>query len=98
MSQYLYQRKGGPILSWRRGVPMQSQAADARSLGSLGDASVLVPGAPEVLTGEGDPNAMPPGWDPPPPAGPSLAKIAMLGVAAVVGYQVLIKPQRRRRR
>src|SRR5262249_152067 len=55
-----YQRQGGPM-SWKNGPPVQARAADAKSLGSLGGATLtgsvfnnrtLVlprPGAPEVI-------------------------------------------------
>jgi len=55
---YVYQRRGGPLLSWAGGVPpYQSRAATLRTLGTLGDADVFgiqrpllpVPGAPEFL-------------------------------------------------
>jgi hypothetical protein len=55
-TKYVYQRAGGPILDWRNGVPRQSRAADAVSLGSLAgttlDDPTLVlpaPGAPEPV-------------------------------------------------
>lgn len=58
--RYAYQRDGRPLVSWRTGIPPQSRAADARSLGSLGgttlDGPTLpAPGAPEPLnvTGHG---------------------------------------------
>lgn len=59
--KYAYQRAGGPILNWSSGPPLQSRAADAASLGSLGgslgggstlDHPTLVlpaPGAPEPI-------------------------------------------------
>lgn len=62
-TQYVYQRKGGPLLSWKNGIPpYQSRAADARSLGSLGDDDVFGiqrpllprPGAPEYLDDQPD--------------------------------------------
>lgn len=34
---YVYQRSGGPLLSWRSGPPNQARGADARSLGGYGD-------------------------------------------------------------
>jgi hypothetical protein len=57
---YAFQKQGGPM-SWRNGPPVQARAADAKSLGSLGGATLegsvfgdktLVlpkPGAPEVM-------------------------------------------------
>lgn len=53
---YAYQRTGAPILQWGRTAPLQSRAADAVSLGSLGGTTLanptLVlpkPGAPEPV-------------------------------------------------
>lgn len=47
---FVYKRRGGPILSWQNGYPpRQSQAADARSLGALGDVRPALPGAPEFI-------------------------------------------------
>lgn len=45
-----YQNAGGPM-SWKHGPPVQSRAADAVSLGSLGDPTLVlpVPGGPEPL-------------------------------------------------
>lgn len=60
---YVYQRKGGPLLSWKNGIPpYQSRAADAKSLGSLGDDDVFGiqrpllprPGAPEYMDDQPD--------------------------------------------
>jgi hypothetical protein len=58
MGRYIYQRSGGPLLTWRNGPPRQTRAADCVALGSLGgDTSLGMPlprpGAPEPL-GEGD--------------------------------------------
>lgn len=58
--KYLYQRSGGPIISWNRNsAPPQTRAADTVALGSLGgttlDHPTLVlpaPGAPEPLNGD----------------------------------------------
>lgn len=54
--KYVYQRAGGRILDWAGGPPHQSRAADAVSLGSLGDTSLdnptlvlPLPGAPEPV-------------------------------------------------
>lgn len=47
---YVYQRSGGPLLSWKNGPPRQTRAADAVSLGDL-----VLPraGAPEPINGLG---------------------------------------------
>jgi hypothetical protein len=52
MMKFAYQYDGGPM-TWRGGVPRQSRASDAKSLGSLGDATLVLPapGAPEPLNG-----------------------------------------------
>lgn len=54
--RYIFQRRGGPLLSWQGGPPSQTRAADAKSLGSLSgdvfDANPLGlprPGSPEFL-------------------------------------------------
>lgn len=58
--KFAYQRQGGPILSWRNGIPKQTRAADATSLGCCGlgslegtslDGSTILPapGAPEPI-------------------------------------------------
>lgn len=58
--KYAYQRQGGPLLNWGNAAPPQSRAADARSLGSLGDDTLGAmaprstfklpkPGAPEQV-------------------------------------------------
>ncbi len=70
---YIFQRTGGPLLTWKDGPPNESRAADtlalgcscagtkatgtlsAKANGSLGDAILPRPGAPEVMgsiTGE----------------------------------------------
>jgi hypothetical protein len=53
MTQFAYQRSGGPILSWRRSPPVQSRAADTVALGSLSAPTLVLPrpGAPEPLSG-----------------------------------------------
>lgn len=58
--RYIYQRRGGPLLSWAGGPPSQTRGADAKSLGSLSDDSGDVfdgnpmglprPGSPEFLS------------------------------------------------
>jgi hypothetical protein len=55
-TRYVYQQRGGPLLSWAGGPPPQTRGADARSLGSLGGDTLdvqrpLLPrsGAPEYL-------------------------------------------------
>lgn len=58
-NRYIYQRRGGPLLSWAGGPPYQSRGADAKSLGGLGslgnDTHMIQrpllprPGAPEYL-------------------------------------------------
>lgn len=57
MARYVYQRSGGPILNWNKSVPFQTRAADAKSLGSLGGATIELPlprgGAPEPVGGCG---------------------------------------------
>lgn len=47
---YAYNRAGGPLMSWGSTVPRQSHAAPG-ALGSLGDATLLLPapGAPEPI-------------------------------------------------
>jgi hypothetical protein len=47
-----YQRGSQPLINWSNGVPRQSRAAEAVSLGSLGDPTLVLPapGAPEVLS------------------------------------------------
>lgn len=50
--RFAYQRTGAPLLSWRGGTaPQGTRAADAKSLGSLGDPTLELPraGAPEPL-------------------------------------------------
>lgn len=56
MPKYVYQRGGGPLLSWNNAAPQQTRAADAKSLGSLGGTVFSAPtlelpraGAPEPL-------------------------------------------------
>jgi hypothetical protein len=53
MMRYLYSglTAGHPLLSWRSGPPRQTRAADATSLGSLGDPTLVLPraGAPEPI-------------------------------------------------
>jgi|SRR5215470_4767702 len=53
--KYIYQRSGGPLITWtgRNSAPMQSRAADTVALGSLGDPTLVLPapGAPEPLNG-----------------------------------------------
>jgi hypothetical protein len=47
---FVYKRRGGPLLSWENGYPpRQSQGADARSLGALGNVVLPMPGAPEHI-------------------------------------------------
>lgn len=65
MSNYLYQRRGGPLVKWTGSAPLQSRAADAVSLGDCAchkdDSNadkIPRPGAPEfigdyVATGDG---------------------------------------------
>ena len=54
---YAYQRTGAPLLTWKHGPPYQTRAADAKSLGSLGDPTVTLPlprpGSPEPVGGCG---------------------------------------------
>lgn len=57
---YVYQRSGAPLLSWKHGPPNQSRGADARSLGALGslsDPTIALPlprpGSPEPVGGLG---------------------------------------------
>lgn len=61
--RYIYQRTGGPLVTWdRMRPPAQTRAADTLALGSLGDADVFdkprrLPrgGAPEyIMDGFGD--------------------------------------------
>lgn len=57
MGRYIYQRSGGPLLTWRNGPPRQTRAADTVALGSLGGDTTLGmplprPGAPEPLDGD----------------------------------------------
>lgn len=56
--RYIYQRSGGPILSWRYGAIPGYRAAETRELGSLGGSSLddptitlplPRPGAPEPV-------------------------------------------------
>lgn len=60
MRNYGYTWRGGPLLNWKHGPPIQSKAADTQALGSLGDhtlkgstlhgATILpAPGAPEPI-------------------------------------------------
>lgn len=53
--RYIYQRDGAPLVRWqgRNSAPSQTRAADAVSLGSLGDPTIVLPapGAPEPLNG-----------------------------------------------
>jgi len=58
--RYLYQRSGGPLITWsgRNSAPPQSRAADTVALGSLEGTSLSrptlvlpAPGAPEPLNG-----------------------------------------------
>jgi hypothetical protein len=74
--RYIYQRRGGPLLSWAGGPPSQSRAADTKALGgwfdglgSLGDydhppgnsLGLPMPGAPEFLSGyDAIPSSSPP--------------------------------------
>jgi hypothetical protein len=49
MSNYVYQRRGGPLLDWNGPLgrpPYQARAADATSLGAW---APIRPGAPEVI-------------------------------------------------
>lgn len=55
--RYIYQRRGGPLLSWVNGPPKAVRAGETRALGSLGDDDVFDqprvlprPGAPEYLS------------------------------------------------
>jgi len=52
--KYIYERVGGPLLSWKHGPPRSSYQAST-GLGSLGDASLVLPapGAPEPIQGRG---------------------------------------------
>lgn len=64
MGRYIYQRSGGPLLTWRNGPPRQTRAADTVALGSLGgDTSLGMPlprpGAPEPLDGDCSCNGKP---------------------------------------
>lgn len=59
--RYIYQRRGGPLLSWASGPPSATRGADNRALGSLGDDDAgigthhVLPrgGAPEYLSSMG---------------------------------------------
>lgn len=55
--RYAYQRTGAPLLTWKGGPPRQTRAADATSLGSLGDPTLALPlprpGSPEPVGGLG---------------------------------------------
>lgn len=54
---WVYKRRGGPLVTWANGVPNQSRAASLRGLGSLGDSDTFGiqrpllprPGSPEFL-------------------------------------------------
>ncbi len=95
---FVYTRRGGPILSWANGIPpRQSQAADARSLGALGNTVLPMPGAPEhIATGPGS-NYVAIGDDKPPlnigtlmPQGSTadrMMQIAGMGAGAYHGYK-----------
>lgn len=43
MRNYGYTYRGGPLIQWGHGTPIQSKAADAQSLGSLEESSLTVP-------------------------------------------------------
>jgi len=51
--RYVYQRSGGPLLSWRYAPPYQSRAGETRGLGSLDEPTIALPlprgGAPEPV-------------------------------------------------
>lgn len=58
--KFAYQRQGGPIITWRNGIPRQTRAADTVALGCCGlgslegtslDGSTILPapGAPEPI-------------------------------------------------
>jgi hypothetical protein len=60
MRNYGYTWRGGPLLSWKHGPPIQSKAADTQALGSLGGSTLdghtlygstilPAPGAPEPI-------------------------------------------------
>lgn len=55
MNNYGYTYRGGPLLRWGHGTPVQTKAADAQSLGSLegstlaGSTLLPAPGAPEPI-------------------------------------------------
>jgi hypothetical protein len=60
MRNYGYTYRGGPLIRWGHGTPMQTKAADAQALGSLeestlktptlyGSSILPAPGAPEPI-------------------------------------------------
>lgn len=56
MARYIYERSGGPLLSWNRRIPFQSRAGETRGLGSLDEPTIALPlprgGAPEPVGGD----------------------------------------------
>lgn len=84
-TQYAYQLRGQPLLSWVGGPPDQSRSASARSLGSLGDDDVFGiqrpllprPGAPEYLD---DPIETLGGWGAPSSSSPPIKQYGLGGV------------------
>lgn len=71
-------------LSWRHGPPRQSQAAEARSLGSYIDDAYptsMRPGAPETLQGTGP-----------------MSTVKTLGLVALVGVALVFAVKHRPRR